>query len=141
MIKKLSITILLILFVSVSISYAKQQGPTQMVEAFFAMLQKGKISEAYDLLLQGSSIPTSKPQAVQLLKTQTASGLPLYGSILGVEKIHEERIGQSIIRLVYVLKSELAPTAWEFYFYKPKSNWFLANITFNDQFQLFESKQ
>jgi hypothetical protein len=140
MLKKL-LSIVFILFVSASISYAGQQNPAQMVETFFGMIQKGQISQAYDQLFVNSSIPTSKPQAVQLLKTQTASGLPLYGNILGFEKIHEEKIGQSIIRLVYVLKLDLVPTAWEFYFYKPKSIWFLANITFNDQFDALESKQ
>lgn len=141
MIKKFFIFILFILFVSVSTTYAKQQNPSQMVENFFKMIQKGQINQAYDQLLANSSIPTSKPQAVQLLKTQTASGLPLYGNILGFEKIHGEKIGQSIIRLVYVLKLDLVPTAWEFYFYKPKSVWFLANIMFNDQFNLLESKK
>lgn len=141
MIKKLSVLILLILFISASVAYSKEQSPTQEVENFFQMVQDGKINEAYDQLLKGSSIPTSKPQAVQLLKTQTSSGLPLYGSIFGFEKVREESFGASVIRLVYILKSEIAPTVWEFYFYKPKLKWFLANITFNDQYQLLESKQ
>ena len=140
MIKKLSVLILLILFTSASIAYSKEQSPTQKVENFFQMIQNGKINEAYDLLLLGSSIPSSKPQGVQMLKTQTSSGLSLYGSILGFEKIREESFGVSVIRLVYVLKSETAPTVWEFYFYKPKRTWFLGNINFNDQFQLLDSK-
>jgi hypothetical protein len=139
--KKLSISILLLLFVSASIVYSKEQDPTQKVENFLQMVQDGKINEAYDLLFLGSSIPSSKPQAVQMLKTQTSSGLPLYGSILGFEKVREESFGASVIRLVYILKSEIAPTVWEFYFYKPKGTWFLANIIFNDQFQLLDSKQ
>jgi hypothetical protein len=139
--KKLSISILLLLFVSASIVYSKEQDPTQKVENFLQMVQDGKINEAYDLLFLGSSIPSSKPQAVQMLKTQTSSGLPLYGSILGFEKVREKSFGASVIRLVYILKSEIAPTVWEFYFYKPKGTWFLANIIFNDQFQLLDSKQ
>jgi hypothetical protein len=141
MIKKLSIAALLFLFVSVPSSYAEQQSPAQMVETFFGMIQKGQISQAYDQLLVNSSIPASKPQAVQLLKTQTQNALTLYGNILGIDKIHEEHFGQSIVRLVYVLKLDVVPTAWEFYFYKPKSVWFLANITFNDQFNGLESKK
>jgi hypothetical protein len=82
-----------------------------------------------------------KPQAVDLLKAQTASGLPMYGKVLGFEKIIEEKFGISIVRLVYVLKSEKAPTIWEFYFYKPQTNWFLGNVMFNDQFQSLDSKK
>ena len=128
------IYIAIFLVTSAHICYAKE--PSEFTKDFFKMVMAGQISEAYDQLFVGSQIPVQKPQAVDMLKRQTSSGLPLYGSIVGLEKIREERIGQSIIRLVYVLKLELAPTTWEFYFYKPKGNWFLANVIFNDQFQL-----
>ena len=141
MIKKISISILVILFIPISIVCAKEQTPSQKVENFFQMIQNDKINEAYDMLLLGSSIASSKPKAVHILKTQTSGGLPLYGSVLGFEKILEESFGESVIRLVYILKSENLPTVWEFYFYKPKETWFLANIIFNDQFQLLDSKK
>ena len=76
-----------------------------------------------------------------MIKRQTESSLPIYGNILGVEKIREENVGTSILRLVYVLKLEKAPIVWEFYFYKPKADWFLGNIIFNDQFSLLRALQ
>jgi hypothetical protein len=129
------ITVLLICFVQ----SANAKEPKEITEKFFKMVQSGKIPEAYDQLFAGSQIPDQKPQAVDLLKRQTASGLPMYGNILGVELIREEKIGQSLVRLVYILKSEMAPTVWEFYFYKPKSDWFLGNILFNDEFKSLHS--
>jgi hypothetical protein len=110
--------------------------PKDMAEAFFLSIEKGEFSEGYDRLLIGSSIPQDKPQAVTMLKQQTQNGLPLYGKILGHELIKDEKFGSSIVRLVYTLKSEKAPTVWEFYFYKPKNSWFLATVIFNDQFGL-----
>jgi hypothetical protein len=115
--------------------------PTEFVEEFFGQVRAGKVAEGYDILLAGSGIPAMKPQAVDVLKTQTASNLPMYGKILGFEKIREEKFGASVVRLVYLLKSEKAPTVWEFFFYKPQTNWFLANILFNDQFQLINRKE
>jgi hypothetical protein len=106
---------------------------------FFKLVQANKITEAFDHLFVGSQIPAQKPQAVDALKRQTASGLPMYGNVLGVELFREEKIGDSIVRLVYILKMEMAPMIWEFYFYKPKKEWFLANIIFNDEFHLLES--
>ena len=132
--KFMPLFIAIFLITSAHICHAKE--PSQFTEEFFEMLMAGKISEAYDQLFVGSQIPAQKPQAVDVLKRQTSSVLPLYGSIVGLEKLREERIGQSIIRLVYVLKLEVAPTIWEFYFYKPDKNWFLANVIFNDQFNL-----
>ncbi len=110
--------------------------PKDKADAFFSSVIKNDIADGFDRLFDGSSIPQDKPQAVTLLKTQTQTGLPLYGKILGYDFIKEEDYGSSIVRLVYVLKSEKAPTTWEFYFYRPKGSWFLANIIFNDQFSL-----
>jgi hypothetical protein len=129
------LTLLLICFCQL----ANAKEPKEFTAKFFKMVQSGKIPEAYDQLLVGSQIPTQKPQAVDALKRQTASGLPMYGNILGVELIREEKIGESVFRLVYILKSEMAPTVWEFYFYKPKSDWFLGNILFNDEFKSLHS--
>lgn len=122
-----------------NISFAKEPG--EFIEEFLTQVKAGKVEEAYDNLFAGSGIPTMKPQAVDMLKRQTVSGLPMYGKILGFEKVREERFGTSVIRSIYILKSEKSPTVWEFYFYKPTSKWFLANIMFNDQFQLLDSKE
>ena len=114
--------------------YAADSLPKAKVEQFLNAVISGNISGAYDKLFIGSSIPKEKPQAVSLLKQQTSGGLALYGKLLGYEQISEEMHGASIVRYVYVLKSEKAPTVWEFFFYKPKNEWFLANVIFNDQF-------
>jgi hypothetical protein len=115
---------------------ADLQTPKNLTDAFFSSVIKGNISNAYDQLFQGSSIPNDKPQAVTALKQQTRSNLPLYGKLLGYEFIKEEKFGNSVTRILYILKSEKGPTIWEFYFYKPENSWFLANVVFNDQFQM-----
>lgn len=119
-----------------SVGAADSASPKDMTEAFFSSIKKGDISGAYDRLFIGSSIPQNKPQAVTLLKQQTSGGLPFYGKIVSYEVLKDEKYGKSIERFVYVLKSEKAPTIWEFYFYKPKDLWFLAYVVFNDQFSL-----
>lgn len=127
------ISVIITFVLGTNFVYAKE--PIEFTAEFFQMVEDSKISEAYDRLFVGSPIPAQKPQAVDMLKRQTASSLPLYGGIVGIEKLREEKVGRSVVRLVYILKSEMAPTVWEFYFYKPKEKWFLANVKFNDQFQ------
>jgi len=128
--------LVLLLLLPLTSTFAAESAPKQIVENFFDLVVKGQISNGYDQLFIGSSIPKDKPQAVSMLKQQTEGGLPLYGKVLGYEYISEEKFGTSILRYVYVLKSEKGPTEWEFYFYKPKGSWFLVNVTFNDQFTL-----
>ncbi len=115
--------------------------PPEKSDSFFQSIIKGDIEQAYDQLFIGSSIPTDKPQAVTLLKQQTKSGLPFYGELIDYELVSKEEFGKSLTRLVYILKSEKHPTVWELYFYKPKGNWVLSNIQFNDQFNFLSSKK
>lgn len=125
-----------LLVLPLSLFAAEPTMPKNEADAFFTSIRKGEISGGYDRLFIGSSIPQDKPQAVTLLKTQTQTVLLLYGKMLGHDFIKEEKLGSALVRLVYVLKSEKAPTIWEFYFYKPKEHWFLAKITLDDQFAL-----
>ena len=131
--RSILLSIVMILSLSVNLSWAKE--PKEFTQQFFAKIEAGKINEAYDGLFAGSRIPEMKPQAVEMLKRQTSSGLPLYGKIMGSEMVLEEAFGTAVVRLVYVLKLELAPTVWQFFFYKPKDQWFLGHVIFNDQFQ------
>jgi|AntAceMinimDraft_2_1070361.scaffolds.fasta_scaffold28060_3 hypothetical protein len=119
---------------------AQGSSPKERAEEFLTMIKSGKISEGYDKLFEGSSISADKPQAITMLKQQT-SMVSMYGEIFDYELIVEEQFGTSLIRFVYLLKSEKVPTTWEFYFYKPKDSWFLSNIIFSDQFQLLSAKK
>ncbi len=119
---------------------ANQATPNSITNTFFKQLMDGDINGAYDRLFAGSSIPANKPQAVSFLKKQTASALSLYGKPLGYELVREERFGKALARMVYILHTEMTPTVWEFFFYKPKDHWFLVNIVFNDKFDLLDAK-
>jgi hypothetical protein len=96
-------------------------------------LKTGNTVKAFKQLFVDSKIPASKPQAVDMLIRQTNSGLPMYGKNLGFELISEDKFGSSVVKLVYLLKFERHPIVWEFFFYKPYSKWFLANVRYNDQ--------
>jgi hypothetical protein len=138
--KKIILWTLLFLYPAAALA-AEPATPKAMIETFFGGVQKGNIAGAYDQLFTGSTIPVDKPRAVTVLKQQTQANLPLYGTILGYEMVYEEKLSDSVIRYVYILKTEKAPLTWEFYFYKPKSDWFLANINFNDQFNFLGAKK
>lgn len=131
---KLCITLLLML--PVTCFAVSPNTPRAISETFLTAVARGDISNGYDALFSGSHIVKDNPQAVALLKQQTRDGLPFYGKVLGYSFIKEDQYGDSIVRLVYVLKLEKAPTIWEFYFYRPNNAWFLANVLFNDQFAL-----
>lgn len=138
---KSSLILLALFFIPVTVFAQSPASPKAMVETFLSSVQKGNINPAFDQLFIGSSIPTDKPQALAALKQQTLGGLPIFGKVLGYEFVLEEQLSESVVRYLYFLKLEKMPTTWEFYFYKPKSQWVLVNIMFTDQFNLLGTKK
>ena len=114
-------------------SYAKR------VDTFMATLKRGEVDAAYDGLLTHPGW-SAQQQQVTALKEQTQKALTLYGQVLGYEFVKEQKYGKSLVRLVYVMKSEQKPLTWEFYFYKATSKWEMVNFNFNDKYDLLADK-
>ena len=108
--------------------------PRGKADTFLERVGKGEISAAYDDLFAGSPIVTDKLQAVEAIKRQTESALPLYGKSLGFELQNEKAFGQSLVRLTYIQRLQKHPLVWRFWFYRPADRWYLDNVLFNDQF-------
>lgn len=128
-----SITLLAILS-AVATAPADETTPRQRVEQFFATLTTGDINKAYDQLFAGSAVSADFATRLDALKRQTTANLPMYGKPLGNELVLEKSFGTSVIRLLYVLKMEKHPVVWEFFFYRPKDKWYIANVNLNDEF-------
>ncbi|MBU1078530.1 MAG: hypothetical protein KKH98_14625 [Spirochaetes bacterium] len=137
--------IIMILAVILSFNFVTEaraeEKPSYKVEAelFLATLNQGEINKAYDKLLENSVIKENE-EAVENLKKQTSVGTVMYGKLLGSEFIKEKNYGQSIIRLIYILKCEKVPLTWEFYYYRATDKWQLISIQFNDQTDLLADK-
>ncbi len=101
----------------------------------------GQIEKPYEWLFIGSPQSGEKSVAVNSLVRRTEHAVRVYGKMFRYELVHEEQMGESLYRYVYILVSEKAPTTWEFYFYKPQKNWFLTNLIFNTRFNLIDAKK
>ncbi len=109
------------------------------VEAFFARVMEIKVETAYDNLFDNSQI-NEKRAIVENLKKQTSALLAALGSPLGYEFVKEQHYGDSMVRVVYILKYDKGPVIWEFYFYKPKSEWVLINMEPGDRLSMLGDK-
>ncbi len=128
------------LFLLTNILFAEKKIPYKVkAEQFLSTLLKGKVEKAYDDIFKGTLLE-QKTQQVVFIKKQTSIATSVYGKLLGYEFIKQQNYGNSIVRLVYIIKTEMHPLTFEFYFYKPKTKWILSNISFNDQFNLLADK-
>lgn len=108
-------------------------------EIFLAGIIEKEVDKSYDEIFSNSLIAT-KAQMVKLQKENTWTVLNTYGKLLGYEFIKQQEYGDSLVRIVYVLKFEQIPLIWEFYFYKPVSEWTLVHITFDTKYDLLADK-
>lgn len=117
----------------------KKSDCRKKAETFLAGVLEGEIDKSYDELLP-EWLKETKPQEVQVLKSQIKAALDMHGKLLDYEFIKQQKYGDCIVRLVYVLRSKRMPFTWEFYFYKASSDWSLVNIKLSDEYDLLADK-
>jgi hypothetical protein len=104
-------------------------------------LLSGKTNEAIDNLYSSNPAMGQKIQQLNVMKQQVAMVANLFGKAIGVEDYIVEQITPSITRVVKIMKYDVHPVVWEFYFYKPHDKWVASNSIFNDQFGSLNSKK
>ena len=66
------------------------------------------------------------------INTQWSVVQQRFGKPTGLELIKEERLGKSFVRFYYLHKFENHAIYWRFTYYKPKNEWKVNGITFQD---------
>jgi len=102
---------------------------------------QGKSTEAFALTKKHWPLPSEE---IDNLAHQTESQLEMvrsrFGDVLGHEFIMEEKIGNSFLRYQYIVKFERHAVRWVLIFYKPKDEWMLNMVKWDDQIELLYDK-
>jgi hypothetical protein len=59
-----------------------------------------------------------------------------YGSSIGYEFIDSKKVGDSLLRLRYIEKTDKHVLPWVFYFYKTNEGWILNSFNWNDVYTM-----
>ncbi|MFW6124741.1 MAG: hypothetical protein ACOC46_01225, partial [Pirellulales bacterium] len=104
----------------------------EAVEEFLATLARGEVDDAFQQILRGSPVADETEQ-VEHLVTQTENALRAYGAFRGSERLDIRSIGQSLVFLRYLYKTERLPLVWFFAYYRPdaQAEWNLVVIRFD----------
>jgi len=95
---------------------------------------KGDILKAFDAMKPYLVIPEAEfKSAAQNSKSQREQFAERIGSPIGYEFIGQKSVGTSLVRLVYIEKTEKQALIWAFYFYKAKAGWVLNSFVWDDQ--------
>jgi len=58
-----------------------------------------------------------------------------FGDSLGYELVRQQRLGDSLVRYVYIEKFERSALRWNFVLYKPADSWTFDSISWDDNLQ------
>ena len=75
---------------------------------------------------------TELQNALLKMQAQREQLGPRYGKTTGFEYIGTKRLGQSLLRLTYIEKTERQALPWMFHFYRSANGWILSSFIAND---------
>lgn len=113
-------------------------GPAEILKPFFELLQKDKITEAYQLLGK-SSVIASKAENLNQLEARTREAIDNFGPIAGFERVDSLAVGEALLRETYLSLNADLPLRWRFYFYRVDGQWRVVDLRVDDGIvELFE---
>lgn len=112
-------------------------------DAVMARVAKGEVSAAFEAMRPYVTTPESEFQSLAMAaRVQREQFNTRFGKATGFEFIGERRVGESLLRLTYIEKTEKHALPWQFFYYRTSGGWVLNSILWNDQVQqLFVSER
>lgn len=109
----------------------------KLAKDIMTFVGKGETVKGLDLMAPYLIIPKAE---FETTKSQFVMQAPMFesrfGKTLSSEYISTVKIGKSLIKILYIQKFERHLMYWNFYFYKPKSEWVLNTFRSNDSLEL-----
>ena len=72
-------------------------------------------------------------KALLTLQSQREAYPERFGKTVGFEFIGQKKLGESLVRLAYIEKTERRALPWLFHFYRTRNGWVLESFLCNDQ--------
>ena len=110
-----------------------EEGIKKLCENFLDKINEEKYYEAYEMIKP--YFPISEKDYGKILE-ETAKQLPKvktkFGKTIGYSLAKKQENGKIFIKYTYIQKYEISVIRWSFTFYKPKKNWIINDLTFDE---------
>lgn len=104
------------------------------VDSVMKNVASGDLQSAFKTMQPFVIISENEFQSAALAsKTQREQFGNRFGKTIGAEFIAQQKVGDSLIRIVFIEKTEKHALPWYFYFYKSQNGWVLNTFSWNDQ--------
>ncbi len=105
----------------------------QLADKVMAAAGKGQTDDAYAAMTPYALTDVNTLDRARLsARTSRMQLEQTIGASVGYEFIRSEKVGESLLKLVYIEKAEKQAIPWQFIFYKTASGWALSNFSNGD---------
>jgi len=102
-------------------------------ESVMAKVGKGELNAALTTMQPFMTVPKKEFETViENTRTQRAKLTDRLGKSNGYECFGQKKVGQSLLKVTCIEKTENVALAWLFYFYKTPRGWVLISFVWND---------
>lgn len=105
----------------------------QIVEQFFAMVEKGEYGPAIDFIYADNPWMSVKSDDVINLRNQFVGLGALVGPYIDRELMHQEVVGDRYVHQWYFVATERQPLVFMFQFYKPAEKFLLFSFAYDGE--------
>jgi len=111
-----------------------EQDAKKLSEEIITLFSKEDLGDVINLMepytaIQGEELKGSLLQS----KALRDQHINRYGKSIGYEFIGERKAGDSLLKLVYIEKTEKHVFPWTFFFYRASTGWTLNSFSWDDQ--------
>jgi hypothetical protein len=93
---------------------------------------KGNVDDAWSMMKTNTTIPPGRIDSFAAgYNSQFVQTIKYYGPSIGMELISAELSGESVLRLIYLIKYEVTGVSWFLTFYKGRENWVLTDFNYD----------
>lgn len=121
------------LFLLLSLYTFSQEKFDSLPNVFFKILEQKGSDQAIDFIYSSNKYISGNLAANLKVKAELKKIISLIGNYNGSEIIDTQFISLSYIRLSYLAKFDRQPLKFNFTMYKPKNNWQLQQLKFDDK--------
>jgi hypothetical protein len=102
-------------------------------ETIMAKVGKGELDAAFKAMTPYMIVPQAELDSL-IVNTRAQRGIvgARFGKTVGFECLGQKKVGQSLIKVTCIERTEKHALPWLFYFYKAPGGWVLNSFTWND---------
>ena len=132
--KYIIIIAFMLIFITACEDRTSEKKTFDIAQEVVSFVEQNKVDQAFEILkLHWPLSPSEVDNLREHTERQREVVKSRYGLPIGVEFISTEKVGKSLIKHTFIEKFERHSLKWQLSFYKPKDQWIINSVYWDDK--------